>query len=283
MFHPATTSEAIPHRPTRLRLPVRAALRWLALTASACVGMAAPGIGIAYADEAPLLVPFASASGAQPPAPWRFTSLPNKTPTRFEVVQQGNRRLLKVEADQSYGNLVHRVKVPLTAATNLAWRWRVEQFVQDADLRTRAGDDGAAKVCVFFDLPTSKLPLIERTRLALARSTIGEDVPSEALCYVWDNKEPRGASLVNAYTRRMRMVVLESGARAASGGWVTEQRNLLSDYQRAFGDEAGGTVPDVVAVVISADADNTQGHGIAYFSDVVLKSPPVDVPAGTAE
>jgi len=238
----------------------------------------------ARAQDPPLLTPFAAASDQQAPAPWHFSSLPNKTPTRFEVVQQDGRRVLKVDADQSYGNLVHRVHVPLTSATTLAWRWRVEQFVQGADLRTRAGDDGAAKLCVFFDLPTSRLPLVERTRLALARSTVGEDVPSEALCYVWDATQPKGSWLVNAYTRRMRMAVIESGASAARGnGWVTEQRNLLDDYERAFGDESGGLVPDVVAIAISADADNTRGHGVAYFTDLALKSPSVPPPTGTAE
>jgi hypothetical protein len=66
------------------------------------------------------------------------------------------------------------------------------------------------------------------------------------------------------------MVVLESGPAARPGAWVAERRNLLADYKRAFGDEAGDATPDVVAVAISADADNTHGHGIAYFSDLVL-------------
>jgi len=169
---------------------------------------------------------------------------------------------------------VHPTQVPLNSGTTLAWRWRVDEFVQDADLRTRAGDDGAAKVCVFFDFPVDKLPVGERTKLALARRATGEDVPSEALCYVWDNKEAKGSEFMNAFTRRVRMVVLESGATAKPGGWVAERRNLLADYRRAFGEEAGTTMPDVVAVAISADADNTRGHGIAYFSDLDLRAGP---------
>jgi len=227
-----------------------------------------------HADEPPALTPFSSAQGAQAPQPWRFTTLPNKAPTRFEVVQQDGKRVLKVEADQSYGNLVHPTQVPLNSGTTLAWRWRVDEFVRDADLRTRAGDDGAAKVCVFFDFPVDKLPVGERTKLALARRATGEDVPSEALCYVWDNKEAKGSEFMNAFTRRVRMVVLESGATAKPGGWVAERRNLLADYRRAFGEEAGTTMPDVVAVAISADADNTRGHGIAYFSDLDLRGGP---------
>ena len=190
------------------------------------------------------------------------------------MVQQDGKRVLKVEADQSYGNLVHSTQMPLNSGTTLAWRWRVDEFVQDADLRTRSGDDGAAKVCVFFDFPADRLSVGERTRLALARRATGEDVPSEALCYVWDNKEAKGSELANAFTRRVRMIVLESGPAAEPGTWVSERRNLLADYRRAFGDEAGSTVPDVVAVAISADADNTRGHGIAYFSDMDLRGAP---------
>jgi hypothetical protein len=221
------------------------------------------------------LTPFSAVPGPQPPAPWHFTSLPNKEPTRFEVVQQGAQRVLRVEADQSYGNLVHRVRVPLGSATTLGWRWRVDQLVEDADLRNRAGDDSAAKLCVFFDFPLDRLPLIERARLLIARTTLNSELPSEALCYVWDNKLPRGTVLVNAYTRRMRMMVLQSGLPSTGGGaWRAEHRTLLADYRRAFADEAGGIAPDVVAVAISADADNTNGHGLAFFGDVALSGPP---------
>ncbi|CAN7236162.1 MULTISPECIES: DUF3047 domain-containing protein [unclassified Variovorax] len=243
-----------------LAAPVLGAALWMACAPAA------------HAGDAADITPFSSARGAEAPAPWRFTTLPNKTPTRFEVVQQDGRRVLKVEADQSYGNLVHATQVPLDASTTLAWRWRVDDFVKDADLRKRSGDDGAAKLCVFFDLPTDRLSFGERTRLALARRTTGEQVPSEALCYVWDNKEAKGSTLVNAFTQRMRMVVLESGPAATPGTWASERRNLLADYRRVFGDEAGDTMPDVVAVAISADADNTQGHGLAYFSDIDLRS-----------
>ena len=235
---------------------------------AALLSMAAPAA--ASADDGMVLTPFSSARGSEAPAPWRFTTLPNKAATRFEVVQQDGQRVLKVDADQSYGNLVHPTQTVLNANTTLAWRWRVEAFVQDAVLRSRAGDDGAAKVWVFYVFPPDRLPVGERTRLALARRTTGEQVPSEALCYVWDNKEPKGSSLVNAFTKRVRMVVLESGPAARPGAWVAERRNLLADYKRAFGDEAGDATPDVVAVAISADADNTHGHGIAYFSDLVL-------------
>lgn len=217
-------------------------------------------------------------SGAAPgPAPesWHFTTLPHKNPTTFEVVRQDGKSVLKVQADDSYGNLVHPVRVALDGGASLAWRWRVERFVAGADLRSRSGDDGAAKLCVFFALPTDRLPFGERTRLALARSATGEDVPSETLCYVWDEKEAKNTVLPNAFTRRIRMWVLESGpAGSGAAGWRGERRNLLADYQRAFGDEAGGLQPDIVGVAVSADADNTAGHGLAFFGDLEMQGAP---------
>jgi hypothetical protein len=241
----------------------------LSICCAAAFGL---GVGAAQAQATQGVAPFSSARGAQAPEPWRFATLPNKQPTRFEVVQQGAERVLKVEADGSYGNLVHATQQPLAASTTLSWRWRVEQFVQNADLRTRAGDDGAAKLCVIFDFPVDRLSLAERSELALARFTTGQDLPSETLCYVWDRKEPKGSTLANAFTRRIRMVVLESGPAAVPGNWTFERRNLLADYRRAFGDEAGSATPTIVAIAVSADADNTGGHGVSYFSDVDLSA-----------
>lgn len=247
-------------------------LAWL--LAGALAG-AVSGPARAQATASAWLTGFSSAAPGPVPESWHFATLPHKNPTSFEVVRQDGKSVLKVQADGSYGNLVHPVRVALDGAASLAWRWRVERFVEGADLRSRSGDDGAAKLCVFFALPTDRLPIGERTRLALARSTTGEDVPSETLCYVWDEKEAKNTLLPNAFTRRIRLLVLESGpAGTGAAGWRSERRNLLADYQRAFGDEAGGLQPDIVGVAVSADADNTAGHGLAFFSDFEMQGAP---------
>ena len=212
---------------------------------------------------------FSGAAPGEPPAAWKFVTLPNKTPTRFSIVELGGARVLKVEADESYGNLVHAMHVQIGEKAALAWRWRVDKLVEDADLKTRSGDDAAAKLCVFFAFDAAKLSLGERTKLAIGRSTTGQDVPTETLCYVWDNKLPIDTGLTNAFTKRIRMIVLQSGA-GKLGQWVTQRRSLVADYQRMFADESEGKVPEVVGVAVSADADNTHGHGLAYFGDVTL-------------
>jgi len=221
----------------------------------------------AAGDDTAAITAFSSAPLGEPPAAWHFATLPRKTPTRFTVVDLDGKHVLKVEASDSYGNLVHGVHIQPTPRVWLAWRWRVDSLVADADINTRSGDDAAAKMCVSFNFDAANLPLGERTKLSIARSTTGEDVPTETLCYVWDNKLPRDTALVNAFTKRMRFIVIQSGAERI-GQWIAERRDLIADYKRVFADESGGKVPEIISVSISADADNTHGHGLAYFEDI---------------
>jgi hypothetical protein len=220
------------------------------------------------ADDASI-VTFSGAAPGEPPAAWKFATLPRKIATKFSIVDLGGARVLKVESDESYGNLVHAMHAQIGERATLAWRWRVDKLLEDADIKTRAGDDSAAKMCVFFGFDAAKLPLGERTRLSIANSTTGQDVPTQTLCYVWDNKLPVDTGLINAFTKRIRFIVLQSG-NAKLEQWVSQKRSLAVDYLRMFGDEAEGKVPEVVGVAVSADADNTHGHGLSYFGDVTL-------------
>ena len=242
-------------------------LRPLGAIAAAAACVILPLFALA-ADDASITA-FSSAAPGDPPAAWKFATLPNKTPTLFTVVELGGARVLKVESDSSYGNLVHAMHAQSSERSTVAWRWRVDKLIDEADLKTRAGDDSPAKLCVFFAFDAAKLPLGERTKLSMAQSVSGQELPTETLCYVWDNKLAPDTAMANAFTKRIRFIVLESGP-AKLGQWVAQKRNLGADYQRLFGDESGGKFPEVVGVAVAADADNTKGKGLAYFGDVTL-------------
>ena len=231
--------------------------------------LAAGCAGHAVAADDAAITPFSTAAPGEPPAAWKFATLPNKTPTKYSIVDLAGTKVLKVEADESYGNLVQTVHVQPTDKAVLAWRWRVDKLVEDADLRVRSGEDSAAKLCVFFAFDGDKLPFTERAKLALARSSTGQDVPTETLCYVWDNKLPIDTVLPSPFTKRLRFLVLQSGT-AKVGQWVAQRRNIVTDYQRLFGDESEGKTPPITGIAVQADSDNTHGHSLAYFGDVTL-------------
>ena len=158
--------------------------------------------------------------------------------------------------------LVTRLQKPL--------RWRLEQPLTNADLRQRRSDDSPLKVCLLFDMPTARLSLVDRSVLSLARSVRGEKLPSATLCYVWDHALPAGTLLGNAYTSRVRMLVLDSGDKRLAQ-WVSHQRDVAADFKQAFGRENGRNgLPALEGILVGADSDNAGGQSLAYVGDITL-------------
>lgn len=224
---------------------------------------------LALSAGGPLLVQPAG-PGEQPQAPWHVVGLPQqaKPLTRFSVVTLDGQRVLKVEAHGSYGNLLHPVLEQPNGQV-LRWRWRLDEPLPAANLRRRDGDDSPLKVCALFDLPMAAVPFIERQVLRIARLRTGEMLPAASICYVWDAHLPAGTVLDNAYTRRVRMVVLR-GPEAGLRTWQAEQRDIGADFRRLFADETD-VVPPLIGIGIAADADNTQGHGMGYVGPIQLE------------
>ena len=225
-------------------------------------------LAAAPARGEPLLGPL-TGPGAAPPEPWHVAGLPQQTKpfTRFSVVDLDGRRALKIEADHSYGNLVHALK-PVMPPLHLGWQWRVELPLEHSDLREKSGDDTEVKVCVFFDEPMEQLSFGERQLLRFARARSDEPVPTATVCYVWDSRLPAGTALDSPFTRRLRYIVLQSGM-SRLDQWVAERRDLAADYLKVFGSESA-SVPPIIGVAVGADADNTKSRSVAYVSELVL-------------
>lgn len=234
-----------------------------ALTALAAGALGLPAVAGAVEAEAPVLPPLVS--GASLGAGWRVALLPAQKPpaTRFTPESVDGRAALRIEAAASYGNLLHEPP-PGALPRLLQWSWRLALPNPATDLRQKAGDDLAAKVCLSFDMPLSRLPLGERLRLQLARAQSGEKLPAATLCWVWGGAEAVGAVVDNAYSRRVRYLVLRN-VDDARGTWLDESRDVTADFARAFGAEAT-TPPPLMAVGVGADADNTGGRSVAHLA-----------------
>lgn len=226
----------------------------------------AAGTALAQPALAPLDGP-----GATPGPPWREVLLPQQSlpRTRFTVMELDGQRALRIESPGSYGNLVHELALPAGAAPVLSWRWRLERAIDGAALQRKAGDDAALKVCVLMDAPLDGIPFVERQQLRLARLLSGEPLPAATLCYVWDRTLAAGSVLPNAYTRRLRWMVLQ-GRDSPLGTWREERRELRADVLRAFGDELA-ELPRITAVLVGADADNTGGQGLGFVAGMALR------------
>jgi hypothetical protein len=195
--------------------------------------------------------------------------LPNERipPAHFAVVDLGGERVLRVDSERGYANLVHRL--PGVGAGVLGWRWRVDVAPAGANLTRREGDDTAIKVCALFDMPFERVPFLERALLRLASLLTRETLPAAVLCYVWDANLPADTLLRNPYTARVRYLT----SRGTPGQWRDERHDLAADFLRAFGDESRD-VPPLVAIAIGADTDNTGSRSLAYLDGLRLDMQP---------
>lgn len=248
-----------------------------ALLAAAAAGLLAPGLtlraaGVLRAQPHRIDVMRFSAmraGGALPAAikPYSFGDRPRHT--RYSLVEDEGAVVLRAQAEASTSGLVRELRIDPRTHPLLRWRWKATNLVAAGDIASKAGDDFAARVYVAFDLDPDTLPVGERLKLGLARMIYGDGVPLAVLCYVWDARAPADAIAPNAYTDRVRMVVAESG-RTNIGRWVSVERNVYRDYQRAFGGDAAKPppVPAISAVIVSTDTDNTGESIEAFYGDI---------------
>ncbi len=208
------------------------------------------------------------ASGALP-APWQVEQL-NKDipPTRYRLREWDGVPAVEATAAKSMALLARPVEVDLGKTPILCWRWRVDSPLKNADMKTRAGDDYAARVYLSFDVPSDTLGLGARMALSLARSLRGDTVPDAAINYIWDNRHPVGTWQPNAYTDRARMLVLRTGAGDA-GRWVAERRDVGADFRAAF----GHAPLKLTGLALASDTDNTGEDARAGFADFRFVAP----------
>lgn len=238
-----------------------------------CTGWVLAFAGLVSTADAQQTVLPPLVTGDRVGAGWQFNGLPQQQlpRTQYDSVLLDGQRVLRVEARGSYGHLVHDLPPGTAPATGLlVWRWRLDRPNPRADLRQKAGDDVALKVCASFDLPLAQVPFIERQVLRLARSRTGQALPAATVCYVWDPSLPVGTVLDNVYSRRLRMVVVR-GQGDPLGVWADERRDVAVDLRRLFADELGTGLPPLSAVAVSGDADNTGADSLGHVATLAWR------------
>ncbi len=239
--------------------------RAIALLAMTCAGAHA-------ARNAPSQVPILSTAppGSLVPEGWRHQTLPKvERANEFELVADQGRRVLRIRSSSSASSWVAPVGIDASRWPLLRWQWKVSHSLAGSDLRTRRGDDYAARLYVFFDLRLEQLELPDRLRIRASRALSGVDVPTAALCYVWGHAQPAGSTAWNPYTDRLRMVVVDSGD-AHAMQWRSLERDVRRDWAEAF----GGPMPSISGVAVGADTDNTGDEVEAWFGDVSFSEGP---------
>ncbi|WP_114416195.1 DUF3047 domain-containing protein [Marinospirillum perlucidum] len=192
-------------------------------------------------------------AGSQPPGftpsdleEWERESFHDLT--RYLSVQAGNTAVLFAQTQGAASGLVWEGQVDLAATPWLHWCWQVSNTYPGIDETTREGDDYPA-------------------RLYVVASTGFFRWQVQALNYVWASEQPQGSAWPSAFTERAHLLALRSGPTEINR-WLPESRHLQKDFARYF----NNSDPQIQALAIMTDADNTGREAEAWYSRLHLSA-----------
>lgn len=183
-------------------------------------------------------------------------------PNRFTFETEGDQSRVRIDSKASMSMLASSIEVDLTQTPFLCWNWRINRVIKAADMNERLGDDYAARLYLSVAIAEDEKSLPLKIELGLARSIWGPEVPDGAINYVWDNRQPVGTTMPNAYTDRVSMLVVQSGSDRV-GQWVQQARNVAQDIEQFFPPSTR-----LKQIALAADTDNTGEAVVAEFAEI---------------
>ena len=171
-----------------------------------------------------------------------------KGPGSHRVVQKDGREALHAVCTGRRASARYlRREIDLRETPILEWSWRIRGSFSGRDERTKAGDDYPVRVYAVFD-----------------GGLLGWR--TQAVNYVWASARPAGSVWPNAYASQAKMLAMRSGPSRA-GEWVTERRDLASDFQRLHG--ASHAV--IHGLAIMTDCDDVGQPMEGWYGEIRLR------------
>jgi hypothetical protein len=216
------------------------------------------------------VTPFSIAVPGGPwPGGWHAEAVPKlRKPTRYALVDNSGTTVVEAIAEASASGLVHFLDIDPYQRPVLTWRWKIAQPVEGADSTKRGAEDAPVRLLISFSGDRDSLPFSDRLFFNQVKALSGLDVPYATLEYVWGSGAPKDTIVINSYTPRIRLLLVQSGPEPLNE-WVSETRDVVDDFRRAFGEEPGR----VTAIAIFTDADATRGRAQGYYGDIAFLTP----------
>ena len=188
---------------------------------------------------------------------WQTLKVPGVRENQF--VLQGDTLQVISESSASFRfvEIPRNVRVP----SHVSWRWRVDTHSPLSSQAQKGRDDRPLAIHVWFDTE-GKSSLLSNLASVVGRPKVGH-----LLTYVWGATEPAETVLTNPYYDKGRVIIVV-GQDGRKGQWHEVRRNIVADYQQAF-----GVSPDMSKLrylAISADTDDLMGQSTAAVRAVTF-------------
>ena len=204
-----------------------------------------------------------------PTAPWEpWVIVRGNTPTTYRIVELDGAGALEADCAEGGSGMWRRIRIDPQVQPVLEWRWRVPQPQPGSPpLSVTSSKSPMMRLSIAFHGDPAKLDFDDRVKLRMARALTVHGLPYASLLYVWMVGVPAGTVLHYSHTDRVRMIVVQSGLERV-GEWVTERRNVVEDFRRAFAEEPG----DIVGVGLMTDYGDDGSRRRSYYGDITFRS-----------
>jgi hypothetical protein len=196
---------------------------------------------------------------------WESVKIPGKVETRYSMVSLNNRSALMANAQSSASMLRQDLRIEPELLNALSFSWQIQNLIEGADMALRDQDDSPVRLVLAFEGDRSQFSPKNAMLSELSHALSGRPMPYATLMYVWCNHRPVDSVIENPRTDRIRKIVIESGQKRLNQ-WITYERNIRADYERAFGEPPGA----LIGIGIMTDSDNTRTTARAWYGDIVL-------------
>jgi hypothetical protein len=166
--------------------------------------------------------------------------------TKYSIFKQNANHVLHARADSAASGLFKEIKYDPKEWPYLSWRWKAVQLPEKGDAHFKETDDYGARVYVVF-------PHFLKWK-------------TKTISYIWARKLPKGEHIPNPWLPKNAIMLAVQSGSDRLGHWITEKRNVFEDFKRIFGSEP----PQVGAIAIMSDSDNTGGAAEAFYDDLIL-------------
>lgn len=200
------------------------------------------------------------------PLGWRplvFGNIENHT--AYFLTKQNERTVVQAVSNGGASGFYKQTNISPKDFPMINWQWKVANILESADLSKKEGDDYPARIYISFYYDPERLEGMESVKYKLYSLLHDEPPPLAVINYIWDNKTKPDTIVSNAYSERVKMIVIQSGT-SNLGKWLSEKRNIIDDYRRAFGEEPG----NITGIAIMTDTDNTGESATAWYGDISL-------------
>jgi hypothetical protein len=180
----------------------------------------------------------------------------------YKVIVENNNKFLSARSTGSSIQIAKKVKWDIKAFPVLSWKWRAAVLPKDANEDATGKNDSGASIYVIFQ--RSRIPFLS-----------WEYQPINVIKYVWSTTLPVGKVVYKEKSKLGSTIyegyffVIESGIDNA-GKWITEERDVLDDYKKVFGDNPKY---DPYLIAILSDSNDTKSTASADYDEIKIKKP----------